>query len=99
MVPVVYHENFITLGAILPLPTSALYLNKYEKNGSFIMTTFSCLANYSQMILAGDKKLASFESFFDEDNDFFYLIFQNPSRNMAFGTLGRNKVYQLSCCL
>ena len=34
MVLVVNHENFMTLGAILPLPTSALYLNKYEKNGT-----------------------------------------------------------------
>ena len=71
MVLVVNHKNFMALRAILPLPTSALYLNKYEKNGSFIVTTLSSLANYNQTILAGDMKLASFECSFDEDYDFF----------------------------
>ena len=71
MVLVVNHKNFMTLVTILPLPTSALYLNQYETNGSFIVTTLSSLANYSQRTLAGDMRLASSESFFDEDYDFF----------------------------
>ena len=98
MVLVVNYKDFMTFGAILLLPTSTpfLYLMKNEKDCGFTMTPLPSLAYRFLTTSAGDMRLTSLESVFDEDYE-GHIIFNNPSRNLAFGTLlVRNEVFHFS---